>query len=136
MTVLLDTSVLLHAQKLPETIVARRVAGLLATGEAAVPGPVIMEYMRGARTPDQLDFLRARIASVDFLVADQRVWTLAGTLAFHLRRTGKHLPDPDVLVAATAIRYDVPLYTLDKGFDRIPDLKLYQPPDVKETPGS
>ena len=95
-----------------------------------------MEYMRGARTPDQLDFLRARIASVDFLVADQRVWTLAGTLAFHLRRTGKHLPDPDVLVAATAIRYDVPLYTLDKGFDRIPDLKLYQPPDVKETPGS
>ena len=127
MTVLLDTSVLLHAQKLPETVVARQVAVLLASGEAAVPGPVVMEYMRGARTQEQLDFLRASITSVDFLVADQRVWVLAGNLAFRLRRTGRHLPDPDVLVAATAIRHNVPLYTLDKGFNRIPELKLYEP---------
>ena len=127
MTVLLDTSVLLHAQKLPKSGVARQVAALLASGEAAVAGPVIMEYMRGARTQGQLHFLRERIVSIDFLVADQLVWSLAGNLAFRLRRSGKHLPDPDVIVAATAIRHDVPLYTLDKGFNRIDELEFYRP---------
>ena len=127
MTVLLDMSVLFHAQRLPKSDVARQVAALLASGEAAVPGPVIMEYMRGARSQEQLAFLQERITSVDFLVADQSVWAIAGTLAYHLRHSGNHLPDPDVIVAATAIRHEVPLYTLDKGFNRITELKLYEP---------
>ena len=86
-----------------------------------------MEYMRGARSQEQLAFLQERITSVDFLVADQSVWAIAGTLAYHLRHSGNHLPDPDVIVAATAIRHEVPLYTLDKGFNQITELKLYEP---------
>ena len=37
------------------------------------------------------------------------------------------LTDLDVVIGAVAIRYDIPLYTLDRGFDRIPELRLYQP---------
>ena len=37
------------------------------------------------------------------------------------------LTDLDVVIAAVAIRHDIPLYTLDRGFDRIPELRLYQP---------
>jgi predicted nucleic acid-binding protein len=30
---------------------------------------------------------------------------------------------PDAVIAATSIYYDLPLFTMDKGFKRIPDLQ-------------
>ena len=95
-----------------------------------------MEFIRGARSQEQVDRFTRIAVSIDFLEMDKAVWVVAGILGGQLKRRGLGLPASDVIIAATAIRYDVPLYTLDKGFDRIPDLKLYQPPDVKETPGS
>ncbi len=90
-------------------------------------GPVIMEYIRGARSAEDLDFLTERIVSLECLDVDQQTWVTAGRISNQLIRTGQTLTDLDVVIAAVAIRHDIPLYTLDRGFDRIPELRLYQP---------
>ena len=100
---------------------------LLSSGEAVVTGPVIMEYIRGARSAEELDFLTERIVSIEWLNVDQQTWVTAGRISNRLIRMGQMLTDLDVVIAAVAIRHDVPLYTLDRGFDRIPELRFYQP---------
>ena len=127
MIILLDSSVLIQAQRMPHSETTLHLGELLASGEAVVTGPVIMEYIQGALGPEELDVLTERIVSLDSLDTDQMVWVTAGQLSNRLLRAGLSLPDADIIIAATAIRHDVPLYTLDKDFNRIAELKLYQP---------
>jgi len=45
-----------------------------------------------------------------------------------LRRRGQLLPDFDLLIAATALHHDLTVLTFNlRHFQRIPDLKIYQP---------
>ena len=45
-----------------------------------------------------------------------------------LRRQGQLIPDPDLLIAATALHHDLVLITRNRRhFQRIPGLKLHQP---------
>ena len=127
MTVLVDSSVLIQAQRLPGSETTRQLGTLLVSGEAAVTGPVIMEYIRGARSQEELEFLTQRIVSLGFLEMDQAVWVIAGQLDYRLMLAGDPLANMDLILAATAIRHGVPLYTLDYGFSRIPELDLYHP---------
>ena len=125
--VLVESSVLMQAQRLPESKEARELVALMSSGEAAVAGPVIMEYLRGARSTEDFDFLARRIVSIDCLEMDQQAWVIAGRLSNRLIRAGEMMTDLDVAIAATAIRHNVPLYTLDRGFERITELELYRP---------
>ena len=129
--ILVESSVLMQAQRLPGSEVAEHLAALIASGEAAVTGPVIMEYLRGARSTEEFDFLASRIVSIDYLDVDQQTWVLAGRLNGRLIQSGQRLPNMDVVIAATAVRYDVPLFTLDGDFARIPELDLYEPPSME-----
>ncbi len=44
-----------------------------------------------------------------------------------LRRQGNMIPDMDLLIAATALNYDLTLMTRNiRHFARIPDLRLYR----------
>ncbi len=124
---LLDTSVLIQAQRRPYSDEAREIATLLVNRDASVTGAVIMEYLQGARSDAEIEFLTDRLVSIDYLDMDRQVWVLAGRLSNRLIRTGLTLSEFDVAIAATAIRHDVPLYTLDAGFGRISELTLYEP---------
>jgi tRNA(fMet)-specific endonuclease VapC len=45
-----------------------------------------------------------------------------------LRAEGHIIPQPDILIAATALQYDLTLLTRNvRDFERIPDLKLHHP---------
>jgi tRNA(fMet)-specific endonuclease VapC len=46
----------------------------------------------------------------------------------YLRRRGQRIADFDLLIAATALHHDLTLLTFNlRHFERVPDLKLYQP---------
>ena len=127
MRILVESSVFINAQRRPDSDDSIELLSLLSSGEAVVTGPVIMEYLRGARSAEDLDFLPERIVSIECLDVDQQTWITAGRISNQLIRMGQMLTDLDVVIGAVAIRYDIPLYTLDRGFDRIPELRLYQP---------
>ena len=124
--ILIESSVLMQAQGLPDSQEAIELAALMSSGEAAVAGPVIMEYLRGARSPGEFEFLAERVVSIEYLETDQQAWVIAGRLSNRLIRSGGMMSDLDVAIAATAIRHDVPLYTLDGYFERIPELRLHR----------
>lgn len=126
--ILVESSILIQAQRLPDSDIAKHLAALFMSGEAVLTGPVIMEYLRGSRTQDEFDFLAARVVSIDYLEVDQQAWVLAGNLSRRYIGIGEKMSDLDIVIAATAIRYGVPLFTLDTGFKRIPELSLYQLP--------
>ena len=125
--VLIDSCVLMQVQRLPNSNEAVELGALLTSGEAAVTGPMIMEYLRGSRSIAEFDFLSERMLSIEFLEMDQQTWVIAGRLSNRFMRSGEPMADSDVAIAATAIRHNIPLYTLDTGFDRIPELTLYEP---------
>ena len=127
MTVLVDTSVFIQAQRQPDSETARELIDLLASGSVAVTGPVLIEYLRGPRPQEDFDFLIDRVASLPYLETDQQVWLIAARLSNRLRRGGFTISIPDATIAAAAIRHGVPLYTLDQDFSRISELELYKP---------
>ena len=44
----------------------------------------------------------------------------------HLRSRGQPIPDFDIVIAATALHYDLTLLTFDvRHFSRVPDLRVY-----------
>ena len=125
--ILVESSVFIQVQRLPNSKEAIELGTLLTSGEAAVTGAVMMECIRGTRSAEELDFLIRSFLSIDYLEMDQQTWVIAARLNNRLLRDGNTLSDFDIAIAATAIRHNVPLYTLDTGFDRIPELTLYEP---------
>ena len=125
--ILVESSVFIQVQRLPNSKETIELGTLLTSGEAAVTGAVMMECIRGARSAEELDFLIRSFLSIDYLEMDQQTWVIAARLNNRLLRDGNTLSDFDIAIAATAIRHNVPLYTLDTGFDRIPELTLYEP---------
>ena len=125
--ILVESSVLVQVQRLPASREAIELGALISSGEATVTGPVIMEYLRGARSQQEIEFLAERVVSLKYLEVDQQAWVIAGRLSNRLLRAGTTMSSMDVTIAAVAIRHGVPLYTLDTGFGRIPEVTLYQP---------
>lgn len=66
---------------------------------------------------------RYQVLGIDDAIAER-----IGQERWGLRRRGALISDLDLLVAATAMVYDLSLLTFNrKHFERLPDLKLYQP---------
>lgn len=125
--ILVDSSVFTHVQRLPNSKEAIGLATLLTSGKVAVTGAVMMECIRIARSAAELEFLIDSFSSFHYLDMDQQTWVIASRLNNRLLRIGCTLSDFDTVIAATAIRHNVPLYTLDKGFQRVTELALYKP---------
>lgn len=125
--ILVDSSVFIQVQRLPNSNEAIELAALLTSGEVAVTGAVMMECIRVARSAAQLEFLIDTFLSFHYLDMDQQTWVIASRLNNRLLRDGNTMSDFDIAIAATAIRHDVPLYTLDTDFNRVPELSLYEP---------
>jgi tRNA(fMet)-specific endonuclease VapC len=70
-----------------------------------------------------LHFLRG----VDVLPLNKPIMKRFARIRGVLRQSGQIIGDPDILIAATAIHYDLTLLSNNiRHFSRIPNLKLYQ----------
>ena len=70
--------------------------------------------------------LEALIASIDVLPIDFDVARRFAESAVALRQGGLSIPDLDLLIAATALRYELSLISRDRHFQRIAELKRYE----------
>jgi tRNA(fMet)-specific endonuclease VapC len=86
----------------------------------------------GGRDPKAGDrTFRKLLRTMNVLGVSRTVARRAATIGSHLRSQGKPLALPDLLIAATALQYDLILVTRNlRHYQRIPDLKLhaYQQP--------
>ena len=105
---------------------------LLDEYEAALCGPVEMEFLGGAFPHERLK-IQAWFDIIPYLGNDQKLWRMAATTYASLRKGGLTVPWNDVLIATLAIQENVRVYADDKHFEAmariLPDLSLYRPGD-------
>ena len=89
-------------------------------------GPVLTEVLQGARTRDELDFFADRLAALTFLETDQGTWVKAGELNHQLKRDGGMMALGDLMISTLALDHDMPVYSLNGDFDRVPGLRRHQ----------
>jgi predicted nucleic acid-binding protein len=99
--------------------------------EAVVCGVTKAELLQGIRTPHERVQLMKLISPFPILEIPESVWELTGDLLSQLRAAGTPIPFPDVIQAAVAVEYEIPLWTKDSHFQLIqsvePRLKLFVP---------
>ena len=94
---------------------------------------VLGELGGGFLNGSLLEFNRRRLNNfleepvVEILSVDRKVADRYGEIYFHLRKSGRPIPQNDMWIAAIAIAARVPLVTYDRHFDRVPDLVTLAP---------
>lgn len=125
--VIADTSVWITFQRQPDSDVGRRFQSLLANEEVVMVGPVLTEMLQGARSEREFTFFAERLKALAFLETDQDTWIQAAELNFRLKQQGRLMAFADLIVSALALQHDVPVYTVDRDYQRVPGLQLYEP---------
>ncbi|MCB0964574.1 MAG: PIN domain nuclease [Acidimicrobiales bacterium] len=93
--------------------------GLLA-GDGALTEPVVMEVLAGARSGHHVEQLRALLGTVDLLTLTTDDWASAALLYRMCRVNGITIRSMvDCLIAAVAIRHDVPVLAKDRDFEAL-----------------
>ncbi len=125
--ILADTSVWLQYYRTPSTPVGQEFKRVMEQGEIAVTGPVVAELVQGARSPEEFSLLKERLARLPYLETGREEWLKAGELSRALRRQAITIPLADLMIAIVAMTNDLPLFALDKHFQRVPGLRLHTP---------
>lgn len=69
---------------------------------------------------------RQFLRRITVLTLNRTIMRRFARLRGELRRRGQLIPDPDLLIAATALHHDLTLITGNRRhFERVPDLRLY-----------
>ncbi|MCB0971048.1 MAG: PIN domain nuclease [Acidimicrobiales bacterium] len=93
--------------------------GLLA-GDGALTEPVVMEVLAGARSARHSEQLRSLLGTVELLPLTSDDWASAALLYRMCRVNGVTIRSMvDCLIAAVAIRHDVPVLARDRDFDAL-----------------
>lgn len=103
---------------------ADAVASLLRARRAVRCGPVDLELRRGLRGVEAATVLPL-IRGLETTSVDDLDFASAGDLLGTLARQGTTLPSVDGLIAAIALRHDLPLLATDRHFDAVPGLRRW-----------
>lgn len=123
--VIVDTSVLIDFLKGSEKI-ATEVTTLIQSNRVVSTGIIIAELMQGIKKLTEEERIAELLLGVDILEISTPLWIKAGKLSSSLRRKGLNIPLTDTAIAILALENDLTLFTFDKHFAQIPDLKLYK----------
>ncbi|MCZ7627234.1 MAG: PIN domain-containing protein [Candidatus Methylomirabilis sp.] len=117
--VLVDTSAWIEFFRGTPSTCGDKVGELLRRDRTCVTGLIIVELSRGAKGTRELRTLDELLRTVTSLEVSDDVYRKAGELSYRMARRGLTLGTVDAVIAATAIRHDCPLLTLDDHFQQI-----------------
>lgn len=101
---------------------------LLLAEQIRLCGVVLAEVLQGAKTQEEFELILTLIRAIPYLEESQEDWESAARLVFKLRKKGITLTLSDCLIATIAQRFNCFVFSLDKDFSKIPDLKLFASP--------
>jgi len=99
--------------------VASSVDRALESDEVALCGPVLTELRRGLRTPAERRRVLPLLSGCHLLDQPPALWEEAGDLGYALARRGTSVKTLDLLIAAYALSYSMPLLTTDGDLARM-----------------
>jgi len=110
--VLIDTSVLIALYRRRSATLGQRLAQLANRNEAAVCGPVWVEFVGGFRSGERRRRIGHLLAAYPWLETSRRAFEQAAEWCATVRGIGPG----DAVIAATAREHGATLLTLDRGF--------------------
>ena len=125
--IIIDTSIWIDALQVQDSPQAREVRNLIASGQGALIGTILVEVLRGARSHDEFEDLREKMGGAFFLDGTEPTWRLASELLLDLRLRGEMIPVADAIIAAHGLIDGHSIYSTDRHFHRINGLQLYEP---------
>jgi predicted nucleic acid-binding protein len=123
--VLVDSSAwidFLHGR--PEAVVAIQTLG--KAGAVVICGQIKQEVLQGTRDAAAFKNLEQQMSIWAYEPEAPEDFLAAARLYSSLRWKGITLPPSDCLIAAVALRLNLPLYSHDPDFDKIPSLKRHK----------
>jgi len=120
---LTDSSFYIKSQRLGENPFPV-LAAHKARYEFATCGMVRAEVLSGMRVPRAFSFLKREFDQLRYLPSTLSTWDLATRVAWGLERRGLRIPMTDVLIAACALENDATVFSYDRHFHQVPDLKV------------
>lgn len=123
--ILVDTSAWIEFDRATSSAVDRRLTSLISSGGAlAVTEPIIAEVLAGARTNERELSLRRLLGRCDLLGFDSVLDFDGAVAVYRTCRQAGVTPRGllDCMIAAVAIRHDVPLLAWDADMVRIADV--------------
>jgi predicted nucleic acid-binding protein len=123
--ILCDTNILINAfNNRVDTVDQLNKIGLTEIMLSAI---TVMELFQGMRNKAELAQTKKRIAFYDVIHTDSAISQKA-ILFIERYRLSHGLQIPDAIIGATAVVYQIPLYTYNiRDFIFLPDIVLYQP---------
>lgn len=125
--ILVDTNILIDYYRSRTSPLAEKIDSM----NVAICGPVKTELLHGSKSEDETDKILGFFKSFHQIPIDEYDWEFIGIIMNNLRNCGFKLPVTDVLIAYTAMKHDIPVWTKDRHFKHIQslytELKLYEP---------
>jgi len=124
--ILADTSVWIEFFK-KDSEIGDKLSSLLAEGSVTICGIVIFELLQGIKSDKEKSIILNAISELPYIEMNKALWEKSATLSSTLRKKGIVIPLSDILITAISLEYDLSIFTLDKHFENIPNIKLYRP---------
>lgn len=123
MKVLIDTSVWsLALRKRPETESEKetvsKLSDIIKDSRAAMIGAIRQELLSGISAPAKFEQLKTKMRAFEDLEVTSEIYELAAEFSNTCRRNGIQGSHTDFLICAVANHYGLPIFTLDKDFER------------------
>jgi predicted nucleic acid-binding protein len=116
---LIDSSAWIEFLRNGDVRTADAVERLLEDG-GALSEPVVMEVLAGARSGSHGEQIRTLLGMVDLLPVTADDWASAALLYRLCRANGRTIRSMvDCLIAAVAVRHDVPVLARDRDFEAL-----------------
>ena len=125
--VLIDTSIWIEYFRGKDQELVESVKDLIQTRRATLCGIVLSELLAGVRVKKSRDTLKQTLDALEYAEVSRDTWILAGELSSNLKHQGISAPLTDLILAALALENDSELFTLDSHFERIPEIKRFNP---------
>jgi len=124
--ILADTTVWIHFLRGSGIQFQQRVVPLIMADKLATTPIVIMEILKGAKSPKEYDKLSKDLAALRCFDVTAKVWERAFKLGYTLRHKGLNAPLTDTLIAAVAQEYNARLLHDDRHFEMIASLSPFK----------
>lgn len=124
--ILVDTCVWIDFFRGTESLYRAELRNLLHSRRVILCGVVVAELLQGIRQGRQRKELSRAVAGFPYQEMTRDIWIDAGILGARLNAIGHPIPMSDLAIAALALQQDLAVFTFDKHFDHVAQLRRHR----------
>lgn len=122
--ILVDTSVWIEFFR-PDTAAGNSLETLLSENSVVTCGIVLFELIQGVKSDKEKTVALNALSGLPYREMNEKLWLKSAELSSSLKKNGFTLPLSDIFIAAIAIEHDLSVFTLDRHFEQIPGVVIY-----------